>query len=371
MYKMIAKTISLITVTVMIFLLVSCENVSDKTTQNTNIPDKTKFEKVQKELNDYLDKYYKDTFSGSILVASEGKILASKSYGMADYENGIPNTPKTSFNLASVTKQFTAMGIMILSDKGLLDVNDKIGKYIKGIDHGDEITIHQLLTQTSGIDNSIYDQDIFNNVQSGESMVEMIEKLKRERFELGYKPGTSFSYNNMNYWLLGYIIEKVSGLSYEDFICQNIFKTLKMENSGYYHQNMSDKTHAVGYSQFSQPPVRADMTNIGIAYAAGGLYSSAEDLYKWDQALYTDKLVKKETLDKIFRKYTNGYGYGWYISDEKGGIVAQHDGVINGGNSLIVRYTNKKRLMVILTNCEGGLPGSFILYMEKLFSELD
>lgn len=369
MYKMIAKTISLITVTVMIFLLVSCENVSDKTTQNKNITDKTKFEKVQKELNDYLDKYYKDTFSGSILVASEGKILASKSYGMADYENGIPNTPKTSFNLASVTKQFTAMGIMILSDEGLLDVNDKIGKYIKGIDHGDEITIHQLLTQTSGIDNSLFDQ--FSNVQ-GESWAEIIEKLKGKKIEIAYKPGTSFSYCNINYYILGYIIEKISGLSYEDFISQNIFKPLKMENSGYYHQNMSDKNHAVGYSQFTDPPVPADMTGVEMtAYAAGGLYSSTEDLYKWDQALYTDKLVKKETLDKIFGKYPNGYGYGWYISDDKGGIIAQHDGVIYGGNSLIVRYTNKKRLIVILTNCEGGLPGSFISYMEKLFSELD
>ncbi len=371
MYKMVSKTISLITVTAMFFLLVSCKNKSDITTQNTNIPDKTKLEKVQKELNDYLDKNYKDTFSGSILVASEGKILASKSYGMADYENGIPNTPKTSFNIASVTKQFTGMGIMILSDKGLLDVNDKIGKYIEGIDHGDEITIHQLLTMTSGIDDSILDQDIFKNMQGGKSVVENIEKLKGKKIGLSHKPGSYFAYSNINYWLLGYIIEKISGLSYEDFICQNIFKPLKMENSGYYHPNMADKNHAVGYSQFTDPPGRADMTNMMTAYAAGGLYCSTEDLYKWDQALYTDKLVKKETLDKIFGKYPYGYGYGWYISDDKGGIVAQHDGVISGGNSLIARYTNKKSLIVILTNFDAGIPASLGQYIRKLFSELD
>jgi CubicO group peptidase (beta-lactamase class C family) len=144
-----------------------------------------------------------------------------------------------------------------------------------------------------------------------------------------------------------------------------------MENSGYYHLNMTDKNHAVGYSQFTDPPVRADMTIMDYGYAAGGLYSSAEDLFKWDQALYTDKLVKKETLDKIFGKYPNGYGYGWYISDDKDGIVAQHDGVGSGGNSLIVRYTNKKRLIVILTNLDAGLPGPIIPAIENLFAELD
>ena len=371
MKRIINVIISLLILNLMLFSAVSCTSHSESAQKSTVIPDMKKFEQVQKKLNDYLDKYYKDTFSGSILVASDGKILASKGYGMADYENGIPNTPKTSFNLASVTKQFTGMCIMILSDKGLLDVNDKIGKYIEGIDHGNEITIHQLLTQTSGIDNNLYDQDAFSNIQSGESIVEIIEKLRKGKFELGYKPGTYFSYCNINYYLLGYIIEKVSGLSYEDFISQNIFKPLKMENSGYYHSNMPDKNHAVAYSQFTDPPVRADMTIMDYGYSAGGLYSSTEDLFKWDQALYTDKLVKKETLDKIFGKYPNGYGYGWYISEDKDGIVAQHDGVGSGGNSLIVRYTGKKRLIVIITNLDAGLPGSIIPAIENLFSELD
>ena len=370
MKRIINVIVSLLILSLLPFSAVSCTSDSKSAQKNTEIADTKKFEQVQKELNDYLDKYYKDTFSGSILIVSEGKILASKGYGMADYENNIPNTPETSFNIASLTKQFTAMGIMILSDKGLLDVNDKIGKYIEGIDHGNEITIHQLLTQTSGIDNNIYEQDMFKNAQGG-NVVEIIEKLKGQKFELGNKPGTIFSYCNVNYYLLGYIIEKLSGESYESFISKNIFKPLGMKNSGYYHSNMADKNHAVGYSQILQPPVRANMAGMEYAYSAGGLYSSAEDFYKWDQALYTDKLVKKETLNKIFGKYPDGYGYGWYISDDKGGIVAQHDGVINGGNSHIIRYTNKKRLIVIFTNLEGGLPGFFDQHMEKFFSELD
>ncbi len=371
MYRVITRIIAIITVAAMLFLFVSCGSISDITTQNTNIPDKTKFDKVQKKLTDYFDKYYNDTFSGSILISSHGKILLSKGFGIANYEKGIPNTPDTSFNIASLTNQFTAMGIMILSDRGLLNIKDNIGKYIAGIDHGNEITIHHLLSQTSGIDDSIFEQDSIKNVTSGLTPVKKIEALNGKKFELDFEPGVATFCCNTNYLLLGYIIEKVSGESYEEFINKNIFKPLEMDNSGYYHEDVNDDNHAVGYSSLSPKPVKADMKGIEYAYAAGGLYSSVEDLYKWDQALYTDKLIKKQTLDKVFAKYTNSYGYGWYISDDKEGVIAQIEGVANGANTFIIRYIGKNQLIILLSNFEGGIVSSPIPYIESVLKELE
>ncbi len=362
--------ISLLIVGLLPFLSVSCNNSSENT-HLTKTPSKEKIEKAKKDLNDFFDKYYGDSFNGSLLIASHGEVLFTKGYGMADYENKIPNTPDTAFNITSLTQQFTSMGIMILSDKGLLDINDSLGKYIPGIDHGDEITIQQLLSQKSGIDDSIYEQGIFNNVDRGLTIAETIQSLKGKKFKLANQPGKFFYDCNMNYFLLGYIIEKLSGQSYEDFIEQNIFKPLKMNNSGYYHNNSPNENYAVGYSVIDPEPVKENVNDIKYTYPAVGMYSSVEDLYKWDQALYTDKLIKKETLDKIFARHINGYSFGWHLADDKDCIISQIEGFGDGTNSFIIRYTGKNQLIVLLSNQGGGIKGSPIPNIESVFKELE
>ncbi len=370
MKRVIKTIISILTVSILISLFVSCNNSSENT-YLTEPPNKEKFEKVKKDLNDYFDKYYGDSFSGSILIASYGEVLFTKGYGMADYENKIPNTPDTAFNISSLTQQFTSMGIMILSDKGLLGINDSFGKYIPGIDHGDEITIQQLLSQTSGIDDSIYEQGIFDNMDRGDTIAEIIKSLKGKKFKLGDQPGKFFYDCNINYFLLGYIIEKLSGQSYENFIEQNIFKPLEMNNSGYYHNTLSNENYAVGYSVIDPEPVKADVNDIKYTYPAVGMYSSVEDLYKWDQALYTDKLIKKETLDKIFERHINGYSFGWHMADDKDCIISQIEGMGNGTNTFIIRYIGKNQLIVLLSNEGGGIKVSPIPYIERVFKELE
>ena len=370
MKRIINVIISLLILVLLPFSAVSCTSHSESAQKSTEIPDMKKFEQVKKKLNDLLAQNNMDNFTGSILVSSYGKILFNKGYGMADYEKGVPNTPKTSFNLASITKQFTAMGIMILSDKGLLNVDDKISKYIPWIDHSDEITIHHLLTHTSGLDSTIYQQDIFNKA-SGDTLAKYIESCKGKKIKLGYEPGKLFSYCNENYDLLGYIIEKISGQSYEDYISQNIFKPLEMNNSGYYHEYMQNENHASGYAVLEPEFIRADMTNMKYVYAAGSLYSSVEDLYKWDKALYSEKLVKKETMDKIFGIYPYGYSYGWFVTDGKDGIKAEQEGIITGSSTLIVRYINKNRLIVVLSNREGGLRYVPVKLIENVLKELE
>ncbi len=348
MYKVLSRIFSLIVVVSMLFITVSCENISYIINEKTNIPDKNSFEEIQKKLNDYLDKNYKDKFSGSILISAYGKVLFSKGYGMADYDNGIPNTPNTSFDIASLKKQFTAMGIMILSEKGLLDVSDKINKFIPEIDCGDKITVHQLLTNSSGITNKIYD-GISLNMKKSSTTKDIIQALKGKKINLEYEPGRSFSYCNINYTFLEYIIEKVSKKSYQDFITGNILQPLNMDESGFCNDAI-DENHAVGYMDLNPIAVRATDSKDIVNDAQGGMYSSVEDMFKWDQALYSEKLVKLKTLGAIFKSYKGGYGYGWFIGSDNDGVVADYKGKADGFSAYIKRNTAKRQLIVILNN---------------------
>lgn len=366
MYRMLSGIFLLVVVVSMLFITASCENISYIINEKTNIPDKNSFEEIQKKLNDYLDKNYKDKFSGSILISAYGKVLFSKGYGMADYDNGIPNTPNTSFDIASLNKQFTAMGIMILSEKGLLNVSDKINKFIPEIDCGDKITVHQLLTNTSGITNKIYD-DIPLNMEKSNNIKDIIRVLKGKKINLAYEPGRSFSYCNVNYTFLEYIIEKVSKKSYQDFITENILQPLNMDDSGFYN-NEIDENHAVGYLDLNPIVVRA-IDNKDIVNAQGGLYSSVEDMFKWDQALYSEKLVKQKTLEAIFKSYKGGYGYGWFIGSNNDGIVADYKGKADGFSAYIKRNIAKGQLIVILNNYENYDPEALVHDIESMLNQ--
>ena len=299
----------------------------------------------------YLSKLNKARlFSGSVLIARNGEVLVKTGYGEADREKHEANAPQTKFRIGSLTKQFTAMAILILQAQGKLNVRDRICTYLSNCPIAwQAITIHQLLTHTSGIPDFSGFPDFRTTQGLPSSPIQTIARFKDK--PLDFQPGEKFSYSSSGYILLGAIIERASGATYEAFLKDNIFVPLQMANSGYEHNNGD---LAIGYRD--QTSVPADFVDMSIPYAAGGLYSTVEDLYRWDLALYVDKLIPKNLQDMMFTPFTMpkkgglGYGYGWGIGEEDNHLLVSHEGAINGFQSGIYRYPNDKTVIIILGN---------------------
>ena len=303
----------------------------------------------------YLNKLTKrNDFSGSVLIARNGEILVSNGYGKANREKDTPNTAQTKFRLASVTKQFTAMAILILQAQGKLDVQDPISKYLPDCPAAwQNITVHHLLTHTSGIPNFTNLPDYQTTKGLPATPLEIIARFKDK--PLDFQAGEKWSYSNSGYVVLGFIIEKVSGKTYEAFLQKNIFVPLRMADSGYDHNNTD---LATGYVNQSNKP--ADFLDMSIPYAAGGLYSSVEDLNRWQQALYTEQLISVELLDNMFTPFAPmpdsdglGYGYGWVIGKEGGHPVVGHISGIEGFTTAITCYPDDKVAIIVLGNQEN------------------
>lgn len=315
-------------------------------------------------LPEHFDKYLSEMeknrgLSGAILIAKDDEILFSKGYGYANIEKKIKNAPNTKFAIGELTKTFTAMAIMQLYEKGLLDLDDAISKYIPGVVEGDNITIKHLLTHTSGLINYT---DLLLEMEEvpEDTSIDFVLGLFKDE-PLIFEPGTQWVYNNSGYVLLGCVVEKVSELSFDEYLKENIFKPLEMNDTGTYYDKM-EEDYAVGYVGITElTPVEADEILLKIAYGAGNILSTVNDMYKWDRALQTEKLVKKETLDMIFdiqekmpesEVYTfDGYGFGWFIENnpELGKIVS------HGGNTLsysaqLSKYVDKDITIIITTN---------------------
>ncbi len=309
----------------------------------------------------YLSKLTKARlFSGSVLIARNGEVLVRKGYGEADREQQVINTAQTKFRLSSLTKQFTAMAILILQAQGKLNVQDRICTYLSNCPTSwQAITIHQLLTHTSGIPDFTRLPDYSSTMALPSSPTEPIARFKDKPLE--FQSGKKFSYSNSGYILLGAIIDQASGKSYEAFLKENIFVPLQMVNSGYDH-NKGDL--AVGYRDQTN---LADFVDMSIPYAAGGLYSTVENLYRWDQALYTDKLIPKSLRDKMFTPFGGfGYGYGWGIGKDGDRLVASHTGGAQGFTSSITRYPNDKVVIIVLSNREDVNSGAIGVQLAKI-----
>ncbi len=323
----------------------------------------SKIEKI-----DALMKLYSEygQFNGTALVADHGKIIYEKGFGLADMEWNIANQPDTKFRLGSVTKQFTSMLILQLVEQGKIKLNGNITEYLPDYPKktGNKITIHHLLTHTSGIPGYTEFPNFSRDVIRNPSNLQSIIKLFADSALL-FEPGTRFSYSNSGYFLLGAIIEKVTGKPYEQLLQENIFGPLGMNNSGYDHQTSVITNRARGYEKRFSTYVNAGYLDMSVPFSAGALYSTVHDLYLWDQALYTEQLLHKETRGLLFKKYIpafeGGYGYGWIIgttpvgnSSERVQIV-RHDGFINGFSASILRIPSDKHLIVILNNT-GSAP---------------
>ncbi len=305
-------------------------------------------------------------FNGSVLVAEKGKVIYKKGLGLADMEWSIPNQPDTKHRLGSITKQFTSMLIMQLVEQGKLKLDVPISTYLPDYPkkNGDVITLHHLLTHSSGTPNMTefpgFVKDIMRNSYSPLQLVNLFADST-----LQFKPGERFEYSNSGYILLGYIIEKVTGKSYEQVLQENIFKPLNMNNTGYDHSRPLLKNRANGYEKNGRHYVNADFIDMSVPYAAGALYSTVEDLFIWDQALYGNQLLRKENMELLFTKHVPSggghYGYGFNIGDIPLGNTAEriatigHGGGINGFNTQLTRIPSDKSFIVLLNNT-GGAP---------------
>lgn len=308
---------------------------------------------------------------GSVLVAIDAEIILSKGYGLADPDNNIPNTPQTKFRIGSIGEQFTAMGILILQSQGQLNVQDGICKYISAcpaVWH--DISIHHLLTHTSGIPNVFELEERVDPILTPLQKVELLMEKP-----LAFKPGEQWDYNyrDSGYLILGYIVERVSGQSYEDFLRENIFEPLQMRDTGL---DQKEEILAIGY-RYSVPDKDTNLDHV-FWHAAGGLYSSVEDMFRWEQAMYTEQLIPQELLDMMFTPHhatspggQTSYGYGWYIGEAAHNRrVFMHVGVTWGFQCVIVRFPDDNVTIIVLSNKEAADLGYVVTGIEeRVFKE--
>jgi CubicO group peptidase (beta-lactamase class C family) len=288
------------------------------------------------EFDKLLSAQYKTGGTGcAALVAINGKITYKKAFGMANLELNVPMQPDMVFRIGSITKQFTAIAILQLMEQGKLSLQDDITKYIPDYPtQAYKITIENLLTHTSGIKSYTNVPEFMKYIMDDLKPEEVIDKFKNLPME--FAPGTKWNYNNSGFFLLGYIIEKVSGMKYQDYIEQNLFKPAGMTNSLYGSNRKIIKNRAYPYQPDGDSTVNADYMSMLLPYSAGSLMSTVEDLYKWNRALISDKLVKKENLEKAWTEYklSDGkgthYGYGWFLNQVQGSQSIEHGGGING-----------------------------------------
>jgi CubicO group peptidase (beta-lactamase class C family) len=325
------------------------------------------------KIEEYMNAVIKaEGFSGSILVARRGGPVVARGYGMADYENRVPNTSKTRFRIGSLTKQFTAAAVLLLQERGRLSVEDPVCKHVEPCPAAwQPVKIHHLLSHTAGIPNFTSFPDYLQTMGQPSPPAATIARF-RDR-PLDFKPGEDHKYSNSGYVLLGHVIERVAGQPYGAFLRENIFKPLKMENTGYDDASAPAGPRAKGYETGPNgapaPAAHIDMT---IPHAAGALYSTVEDLHLWDQALNSDKVLKKASLDAMFKPVHDGYAYGWRV-DRQGARTQQgHGGGINGFTSYIARYPEDGVAVVVLANLAGAASSSrvardlaAIVYGEK------
>lgn len=311
---------------------------------------------IESQIDDLFKKYSgKNDPGAALMVIKNGEPILIKTYGLAQREEYIPVTPETNFRLASVTKQFTALCILKLAEQNKLsfDLNLK-DIFPEFADYGREITIHHLVHHTSGLIDyeslipdsasiQVLDQDVLNMMMAQDSTY--------------FKPGAEYRYSNSAYAVLAKIVEKFSGKTYATFLKGNIFEPLEMTNTVAYEKNISEVTNrAFGYAAAEEGLVPKDQSLTSAVLGDGGIYSSAVDLFKWDQALYTEKLLSSEFLRKAFTPDTlangasTGYGFGWRIDEYKSHYRVHHTGQSCGFATIIQRYPEDKFSVIILTN---------------------
>src|SRR6185312_6823892 len=291
-----------------------------------------------------------DQFSGAVLVARNGVPVFRQAFGLANREWDVPNTPDTKFRIGSITKQFTATAVLQLAEAGKLSIDDPVAKYYSEAPPAwNGITIRHLLTHTSGIPSFTSIPHFFDQQARLDRTPEEIIKLTQDK-PLDFAPGTKYLYDNTGYVILGYIIEKVSGERYADYIQHHIFDALGMKSSGYDVSATIIPKRAAGYSRDKDHYTNARFISMTEPYAAGSLYTTVDDMLIWDQAIYAAKLLTPASLRAMFTDHGHGYGFGWVIDKQYGHPHDVHAGWVNGFITRIDRFPEDKLTIVVLSN---------------------
>jgi CubicO group peptidase (beta-lactamase class C family) len=294
-------------------------------------------------------------FMGTVLVERDSKPILDKAYGSADLEWNIPNAPDTRFRLGSITKQFTAAGILLLEERGKLEVEDPISKYLPDEPAAwKNITFFHLLTHTSGIPSFTSFPD-YNELQSRPVTPEQLVARFRDK-PLDFQPGEKWNYSNSGYALLGYLLERISGQKYCDFLQQNIFTPLAMHDSGCDRNSVILPRRASGYTPGPNGLENAGYIDMTVPFSAGELYSTTGDLLRWQQGLFGGTLLNPASIKKMTTPFKDNYGFGLEIQTIQGHERISHGGGINGFNTFEAWYPQDKLSIIVLSNVNGNAP---------------
>lgn len=337
--------------------------------------------KEEKELLKQVDKTIGDNFKNfapgcQVLIAKKGQIIYEKGFGTASVELNAPIKPEMVFRIGSITKQFTAVAILQLVEKGQITLTDSIQKFIKNFhSKGKIITIEHLLTHTSGIKGyEQLDAKVPNAIRidfPSKTIVDSLGKLTLE-----FEPGTKYNYSNSNYFLLGYIVEQVSGKTYEQYLKENIFQPVGLQSTFYDSQSQIIPNRTHGYSFSDGKYWNADFISMSLVYSAGALLSNVSDLFKWHQALYNGQVIKKETFQKAITPYKladgkqSDYGYGFFIRKENNINSVGHGGAIDGFRATEIYYPDQEIYIACLLNSDKDNEARLFQSIADLFLDV-
>ena len=304
-------------------------------------------------------------------MAAKGKVLLDKGYGYRDAATGVLNDEHSIFQLGSVTKQFTSAVILKLQEEHKLSVSDKLSKYFPAYPKGDSITIKELLTHTAGIYNYTNDENFMKNEITKPKTREQMMALFENK-PLDFSPGTSWSYSNSGYSMLGYIIEKVTKASYEEAVRNYIFSPLKMTHSGFDFTDLKSPDKTTGYFVLNtHDTMKAPIVDSTVSFSAGAIYSTTGDLYRWSQALENNTILSASEQNEAYTPVKNNYGYGWGIDSINGKRRVGHNGGIPGYITTISRVPADDVTIILLSNASNPTIGKIsngiyaILYNQK------
>ncbi len=343
-YKLFTKTIALLTLTLLFSFSTQAQN-------------------LESQIDDILNASYKPNEPGATaLVYKDGQVIYRKGFGSANLELDVDMRPEHVFEIGSITKQFTAIAILMLEEQGKLKVEDDMTKYIPDYPtQGKTITIHHLLNHTSGIKSYTSLQSFMKHARTDMTPSELIDKFKNEPMD--FNPGEKFLYNNSGYVILGHIIEIITGDSYANFIQKNIFDKLGMKNSYYGSMKNIIKNRAYGYKQAENGYANADYLSLTLPYAAGSLMSNVDDLLIWQKALNTNQLITQKSYEKAINgsSLNSGehiaYGYGLGAGKLQGSKSISHGGGIFGYSTMGIYMPEEDVFVSVLTNCDCTNPG--------------
>lgn len=309
---------------------------------------------LSEKIDDVVDAYVRfEQFSGTILVAKEGLPIYTRACGEADKDHHIKNTLKTKFNIGSIGKTFTGVAIMQLAEQDKLKVTDPASKYLDDFPWGDKITLHHLLSHTSGTFNYFAHPEFRNRISTIRSVDDALELIFDQELRFD-EPGSQFSYSNSGIVILGAIIEQVSGQDYDEYIWEHIHKPLGMHDTGINYLEDVEENRAVGYDKTPTGRFIRNIFRVPPANADGGIETTVEDMLKFDQGLYGNDLISEESKKQMFTPNLRNYGYCFSINERYGNRIISHGGGAPGVSASFNRYTKDKFTVIVMSNYGGG-----------------